>query len=339
MLDTGSSDLYLMTAAQPDSCTDCVITGPLYNASASSTANVSTTPVSIRYLIGETSGVVVQDVVSFGSFSANQTLAATSISHNITTVGAQTGLLGLAWAQTAVTNSTPFVENLWRTGQLDEPLFALSFSSGQDSIATAPNVGSLTIGGTNSSQYTGDIQYFILPATGPSENAILDSGTNSISLPTEVARAFYANIEGSVYSEELQIWGYPCDTEIKVALTINGTSFAVDPSDFNFEGQSLGPLCAGGVQDAGNITEWVVGTPFMQSYYSVFRFDPPSIGLAPIVRAAAPTTNSTGGTGTATATGTAPTGTQTSKSAAKISSETGFLAVTVASLFALASFL
>lgn len=31
-----------------------------------------------------------------------------------------------------------------------------------------PSPHSLTIGGTNSSQYTGNIQYFNLPATGPS---------------------------------------------------------------------------------------------------------------------------------------------------------------------------
>ncbi|KAL8276325.1 hypothetical protein RQP46_011291 [Phenoliferia psychrophenolica] len=102
---------------------------------------------------------------------------------------------------------------------------------------------------------------------------------------------------------------------------MNGTSFAVDKTDFNFEGLSSGPLCAGGIQDAGNVSVWVVGTPFMQSHYSVFRFDPPSIGLAPIVRVAAPSTNSTGGTGTAT--GTAATGTQTGKSASGRSRFTG----------------
>ncbi|KAL8278598.1 hypothetical protein RQP46_008890 [Phenoliferia psychrophenolica] len=116
MLDTGSSDLFLMTDAQPDSCSNCEITGPLYKANASSTAIVSTTPVSLSYLKGETSGVVVQDVVSFGTFKANQVFRKfMKAFHNITPIGEQTGLLGLAWQTAAQTNSTPFIENLWRT--------------------------------------------------------------------------------------------------------------------------------------------------------------------------------------------------------------------------------
>lgn len=48
----------------------------------------------------------------------------------------------------------------------------------------------------------------------------------------------------------------------------------------------------------------------MQNHYSVFRFDPPSIGLAPIVRAAATSKQ----TATSTATGAGSTQTDTSGS-------------------------
>lgn len=71
-LDTGSSDLVLETAVQADSCTGCVTTGNLYNATASSTANVTSTPVDIEYLLGGDQGVVVTDIVSVGSFNFTQ---------------------------------------------------------------------------------------------------------------------------------------------------------------------------------------------------------------------------------------------------------------------------
>ncbi|KAL8287002.1 hypothetical protein RQP46_004008 [Phenoliferia psychrophenolica] len=333
LLDTGSSDLVLETAVQTDSCNseNCTVTGPLYNATASSTANVSTTAVSIPYLLGSDDGVIVEDVVAFGSFKSNQTLAATNINHDFSPTGAQTGLLGLGRKAAARTNSTPFVENLWSSGQLDEPLFALSFFSSEDGNIATPNVGALTIGGTNSSQYVGDIKYLDLPAGGPSalglwglavdqvtingktlnlstELAVLDSGTDSIAVPTAVMNRFYASVDGAVFSDELQIWGYPCSSPPNVAFVINGTSYSIAPSDFNRNGLSQGGL-----------------------------FDPPSIGLAPLVRTSG--SNSTS-TSTGTATGTAPTGTQTSKSFA-VRSEIDILTVTAAvvSAFAFASLL
>ena len=78
--------------------------------------------------IGSDSGVLVTDVVAFGGVSTNQIFAATNVNDQFSIVGASTALLGLAWSQLAQTNTTPFVQSLWLSGQLDEPLFSLAFA-------------------------------------------------------------------------------------------------------------------------------------------------------------------------------------------------------------------
>ena len=54
LLDTGSSDLVVETAIQSDSCTgsECSDKGPVYKASASSSANATLEPFTISYVSG-----------------------------------------------------------------------------------------------------------------------------------------------------------------------------------------------------------------------------------------------------------------------------------------------
>ena len=87
-------------------------------------------------------------------------------------------------------------------------------------------------------------------------------------------------------------------TNVSLAFTINGTSFAMKSETFSAGTNAEGKYCAGAVTDGGD--NWILGATFSEylcprtvtnipdtpctvmSYYSVFRFDPPSIGLAPI---------------------------------------------------------
>lgn len=62
----------LTSPASPGSCvSDCRITAPLYDPSASSSAIVSDTPVSIVYGTGQADGVLVEDSASMAGFKAN----------------------------------------------------------------------------------------------------------------------------------------------------------------------------------------------------------------------------------------------------------------------------
>ncbi|KAM0749863.1 acid protease [Meredithblackwellia eburnea MCA 4105] len=330
LLDTGSSDLVLETAVQADSCTGCETTAPLYSASASSTSNVTTTPVKLVYGIGYNTGVVASDVVSFG---------ATDVNSEFSIVGSSTGLLGLGWAGIAQTQATPLVQALWEKGLLDSPMFALAFgqSSSSNRVAAA---GYLTLGGVNDTLHTGELAWFdFLTSTSSSSGghwpvpvsdvsvngaslslstdaAIVDSGTNSIVVPTSVAQKIYSAIPGSSYSTSLERYIYPCKTTVTLSFNLNGTSYAIDPTNFN-SGKVDNTNCAGAVTDSGSGSgsgsddddkqPWILGTTFLMSYYTVFRFEPPAVGVAPIADAGkvlekAPLGSSMGGT-TSTASG------------------------------------
>ncbi|KAI5477921.1 NAD(P)-binding protein [Pseudohyphozyma bogoriensis] len=309
-------DLVLETAVQDVSCVNCVTTGALYVPSNSSTANITTIPVDLEYGIGFDIGVAVSDVVSFGGFNATQTLAACNNNSEFSGIPSVTGLLGLAWEALSVTNSTPFVQQLWTSGQLDSPMFGLGFS--QDTATETTNDdplvsgGYLTLGGTNSSLYTGNITWhtaqpvgtagyawWMIQLTGVSVGgvnlgfnttyAMIDSGTNGINLPTSVLPTFYAQIPGSAYDSDLEKYTFPCDSNTTVTFTFDGVDYPLQAVDL-----SMGPLdstnttCVGSVHDGGDgPTATIVGSRFMESYYSAFRFDPPAVGFAPIANTAA----------------------------------------------------
>jgi cathepsin D len=75
--------------------------------------------------------------------------------------------MGLGFASISALQTTPFWEALYNANNLSEPLFSFYLERYVDQanqISTAPG-GVLTLGGTNSSLYSGSIEY--LDLTGP----------------------------------------------------------------------------------------------------------------------------------------------------------------------------
>ena len=149
ILDTGSSDL--LVAIYPCEV-GCEASTPIYQPTLSSTAYESTIAFSTTYGSGAAQGTLAQDKMSMSGFTVDrQTFAAC---HNFTNIVENdvSGILGLGWERIASSRSTPFLQNLWQDGQLDEPLFGFAFSRwGNTSGAyyrTLPG-GYMTIGGVN----------------------------------------------------------------------------------------------------------------------------------------------------------------------------------------------
>ncbi|KAK4699482.1 hypothetical protein P7C70_g6776, partial [Phenoliferia sp. Uapishka_3] len=193
LLDTGSSDLVVETAVQASSCVGCETTGPLYSASSSSSAVITTTPVDLLYAIGNDTGVIVTDLVSFGGFSMQQTMAACDVNDLFASVGASTALLGLGWTNLAVTNSTPFFQQLWESGLLSKPVFGLGFaeSAADQAGSTLLPGGYLTLGDTNSTLHSGEITWVPLAENGtgywdvPVDNTLVNG--RNLGMSTTVA--------------------------------------------------------------------------------------------------------------------------------------------------------
>jgi cathepsin D len=176
VLDTGSADLWVADT----SCTDCQ-GDALFDPSASTSYQASTVGTTIRYGSGSVSGQLAQDVVSMGGFTiSNQVfctcfpsfplvgripsrllpVAADSLTTRLLN-GPVAGIFGLAFQAIAATRALPFWEALTNGGELTSPemSFYLTRFRGVRSVSEEEPGGTFTLGGTNSSLYTGDIEY------------------------------------------------------------------------------------------------------------------------------------------------------------------------------------
>ncbi|RXW25045.1 hypothetical protein EST38_g804 [Candolleomyces aberdarensis] len=280
----------------------------------------------IQYGSGAVAGSINRDVVTMSNFTIqNQVFLGVDRLQSGLLDGQTSGILGLAFQTIASTGGVPFWQNLLNDDQLESPEFsfwlARSDSRGDDS---APG-GVFTLGGTNSSLYSGEIEfldmpgsrpsYWLLPlqsvtvqgervsiATGNSALSAIDTGTTLIGGPSDDVASIWAQVPGATQAANQQgFWTFPCSTEVNVTMSFGGRSWAISSEDMN-----LGPVttsgrtCAGAIFDlnmgsnipAGSGPSWVVGATFLKNVYSVYRANPPSIGFAELSTAA-------GGTGTA----------------------------------------
>lgn len=130
--------------------------------------------------------------------------------------------------------------------------------------------GTLTIGGTDTSAYTGDIQwipislpggYWSIPlddvsAGGRSvginaSEVVIDTGTTLIGAPAADVAAIYRQIsQASPYSlnGEPGYYSIPCDASINVTLTFGGVEYAIPSESFNAGAiDSRGTACLGAI--------------------------------------------------------------------------------------------
>jgi cathepsin D len=248
----------------------------------------------------------VADTVSIGNFTEEkQVFAATNVMNNIVEDDIS-GILGLGWQSIASSQATPLVQKLWQDGRLPEPVIAFALETYAYDELTKSNLpgGTMTIGGVDTSAYTGDINYISLVAEGywdiplqgvtvngqdigiTASQTVIDTGTTLIGVPSSAAAAIYAQIP-SAQSTSLQgqqgYWAIPCTSDINVSLTFGGVSYAIPAESFNAGAvDSRGTTCLGAVfeLDAGNSIDWVIGEAFLTSVYNVYRFDPPAVGFA-----------------------------------------------------------
>ncbi|KAF8997399.1 aspartic peptidase domain-containing protein [Cyathus striatus] len=326
ILDTGSSDLWTSTLKQL------------------TTANSPETQ--IQYGTGQVAGAMVSDTVSMGGFTiADQTfLAVDDVSQELL-FGSVSGIMGLAFSAIASTQATPFWEALSDGNQLSSPEMSFWLTRFlNDTTATVEEPGGVfTLGGTNSSLFTGDIEFINMPATtqptfwlltvsavtvqgksvtistGDAALAAIDTGTTLVGGPSADVNAIWSAIPGS--QQEPDATGKPSGMfSFLVTLSFGGKSWPINTADMN-----LGPVQTGSTQCLGGIFDlsqgsnvqsgqgnpgWIIGDTFLKNVYSVFRANPASVGFAQLSTLA-------GGSGTP---GAAPGGTSTSSSSSSSSS-------------------
>ncbi|KAF9050163.1 aspartic peptidase domain-containing protein [Panaeolus papilionaceus] len=316
ILDTGSSDLWVTDTT----CQDCARSTPLFDNTKSSSFKASTSAnsdVVIHYGSGAVGGSLSSDTVSMAGFTIpSQTfLSADRITDGLLD-GSVSGIMGLAFDTIASTQSTPFWQTLAQNGQLTDPEMAFWLTRVTDATSQSDERpgGTFTLGGTNATLFSGDVEFHDLTGqpsfwllslsdvtvqgksvkitSGDSAVSAIDTGTTLIGGPSTDVAAIWAAVPGSAPSQVNQgFFTFPCDTQVTVTLSFGGKAWPISTQDMN-----LGPetsrntgQCAGGIFDLSQGTNinpgsgnpnWVIGDTFLKNVYTVFRMTPPSVGFA-----------------------------------------------------------
>ncbi|VDC07601.1 unnamed protein product [Peniophora sp. CBMAI 1063] len=313
ILDTGSSDLWFSTT----DCQNCPNYVPRFNASQSSTLNASSTQtVELLYGTGlNATGTVLQDAVAVGPYSTTQAFTGVTEMYNTSLInGTTSGIFGLAFQNLTYSGIKPFWLSLFDDGELDSPEFGMYLTDyqGNTTDLTAENPGgTLTLGGTNSSLYKGEIEYIPfnssqdtfwfqnvsgLTVNGASVElesngtlAIMDTGSALIAGPTAAVKGFWAQINGSQALPDIPgFYGFPCETNFTATLAFGGKAWPIPARDMNAgeiaEGQCLGIFfdAQQGLPAIGSdYPSWIVGDAFLKNVYMVYRAgDNPAVGYA-----------------------------------------------------------
>ncbi|TFK54576.1 acid protease, partial [Heliocybe sulcata] len=325
ILDTGSADLWVAGS----SCSSCSSSTPTFSTSRSSSFQSSTSSagqqqsLTIRYGSGQVTGSLGADTVQMAGFqvSGQEFVVVDQTSQNLLS-GSNAGIMGLGFQAIASSGATPFWEALVNANQLSQPLMAFWLRRLLDDSSATQNSelygGEFTLGGTNTSLYTGDIQFIDFPSgvqqsfwllevqgvsvqggsvgisTGNAALAAIDTGTTLVGGPSNDVDAIWAAVSGSqaLSGQYAGFYAFPCSTNLQVSLSFGGNAWPISPADMNL-GAISGNMCLGGIFDltqgadvgSGN-PGWVVGDTFLKNVYTVFRASPASVGFAQLSEAA-----------------------------------------------------
>lgn len=308
-LDTGSSDLWVVSSQCGKSCD----TSTVFNEQASSTFEESTdtTPVELQYGSGEASGPVVRDTVTFAGYTVDPQIFidVTTLGSGLTSDNTVSGLIGLAWPALSASSSTPFVNALVSANKLSSPMMSFFLSRYVDdptASATEPG-GFFTLGGTNSSLFTGNIEYHNIQQIqgtnaywtlamsslkvngaalnlGSENQAIVDTGTSLMGGPQDLVSSIFASIPGSAAGTgSLEgLYTYPCSPTVTISVNFGGQDWEISSDDFQIQ-QVGSNTCVAALMPISlgdGAPSWILGDTFLKNVYSVFNYNPAQVGFA-----------------------------------------------------------
>ncbi|KAF7376972.1 Aspartic protease [Mycena sanguinolenta] len=297
IVDTGSSNTW-------------VGAGTKYKAS--STATSTGKSFSVTYGTGSASGTEYTDNLVIGGLTVTkQSIGDATKTSDFSGVD---GIIGfgpviLTEGTVSGTTSVPTVmNNLFSQGTISTQVLGVSFAPESGSDTDDAN-GELTLGGTDSTKYSGSINYVSKSTTSPysdywgisvssvtyngasiasAANAIVDTGTTLIYVPTATYNAFLKASGGKTDSSTGLLSWTTLPTE-NIAFTIGGVSYTLTPAQYTIptsqyefyeipSGKYYSWIIAGGTSAAD--VNFIIGQKFLENYYSVFDTTNSRVGFA-----------------------------------------------------------
>lgn len=291
--DTGSSDLWVFSSELSASQR----AGHSYYTPGSTAKLLSGYTWSISYGDGSTaSGNVYTDTVKVGTTTA--TSQAVELAQQISAQFQQDvdndGLLGLAFDSINTVKPTK-QKTFFSTvkGSLSAPLFTANLKKG------AP--GTYDFGYIDAAKHTGAITYVPVNTangfweftsngyavgtgafTSTSIDAIADTGTTLLYLPSTIVSAYYAKVSGAIYDSNQGGYTFPCSANLPSITLGIGSYRAVVPGSYIVYAPVSSTTCFGGIQRNTGIGFSIYGDIFLKSQFVVFNgAASPQLGFAP----------------------------------------------------------
>merc|ERR1712187_462907 len=297
VFDTGSSNLWVPSK----SCALLNIACKLhskYDSSKSSTYVKNGTKFAIQYGSGSLSGFTSEDSVTVGSVTVPKLLFAEAVNEpGVAFVAAHfDGILGFGYPEISVNHMPPFFQAALVAGVIKEAKFAFYLEK------SGSTGGELSLGGADSTKYTGDFTYTPITNKGYWEfsvaavtvggnsfasttKAIADTGTSLLAVPTTVFTSLLTKFPAGVVKPLAQgEYTVDCSQVAQlptISFNIGGKEFALEGSDYvlTVQGQCLlGFLGLDVPAPRGPL--WILGDVFLRKYYTVFDYGNAQIGFA-----------------------------------------------------------
>lgn len=288
LLDSGAGTTWVMG-------TDCTSSAcALHNsfgASDSSSLQKTGKSFSIAYGTGTVAGNLASDKLSVAGISVNMTFGIANKTSNDFTHFPLDGILGFSLSKGVTDN---FWQSIIEGNMVKSNIFAVSLWRESDG---GTNNGELTIGATDTTQYTGDIGYTAVASSVDGDWAIamddvgfdgslagatdrlayIDSGTTYMFGPRDDVAALHALIPGASSSDGGTTFTAPCDTDKPLTVVFSGVSYNISASDWLSSGSSGN--CTSNVYGHEVVSgAWLLGDLFMKNVYTVFDIDKSRIG-------------------------------------------------------------
>jgi cathepsin D len=293
--DSGSSNLWVPSK----SCTNCKSGSPRYESSKSSTYAKNGQSFTMQYGTGSCQGFLSKDNIVMGGLTI-EGFTFGEVTKEAADVFGQApfdGILGLGPAAAAVDNVPMSMQMLVDQKKIQHNVFAFYLSSGGKSGST------LSLGGTDSSFYTGDftyvklslaarlLPYWLISASdikvgGKSSGScngftgcemVVDTGTSVLAGPPSAANALIAKV-GNVSSDCSNVASLPT-----LSITFDGKDFDLGPDFYVIRAKddSGKEQCQLGIEGVNaGVPIWILGDPFLRKYYTVWDAEQKRVGFA-----------------------------------------------------------
>lgn len=292
--DTGSADLWVFSTELPSSETEGHTTFDASKSDSFKKYDGATWKITYGDGSGASGDVGFDNVAIGGATATGQAVElATSVSRQFVSDQDNDGLLGLAFSN--INTVSPKKQKTWFDTikpQLEKPLFTADLEKDAS--------GTYDFGKIDSSKYTGDIHYAPVDNSGgfwqfdsktysiggdsssctTCSPAIADTGTSLLLVDDDVAKAYYAKVQGAKNDATQGGYTYPCSADLPDFGIAIGDYVAVLKGSKLTYANVDSSTCFGGIQGNANSGMQIYGDVMFKQFFAVFDAGNTQFGVA-----------------------------------------------------------